>query len=43
MKGEKVERVHTYNLFKYLGVHIEDKRTFTDHIHQKYKKCQQTY
>ena len=38
MKGEKVERVHSY---KYLGVHIDDKLTFSDHTHTVNKKCQQ--
>ena len=38
MKGEKLERVHSY---KYLGVHIDDKLTFSDHTHTVNKKCQQ--
>ena len=38
VNGESVERVETY---KYLGVHIDNRLTFADHIHHTYTKCQQ--
>ena len=38
IKGEEVKRVDKY---KYLGVQIDSKLTFSDHVHQIYTKCQQ--
>ena len=38
IKGEEVKRVDKY---KYLGVQIDRKLTFSNHVDQTYKKCQQ--